>query len=79
MLTKGEIALIEQILLLPQWYQKSSAEDASESICMWEKVNGYLTYVTNKMTNVLHKKVLSYQMTTSLILKGWNIEFNPFL
>ena len=34
-----EIAYHEQLLLLQQWFQKSSASEASESICMWERVN----------------------------------------
>ena len=35
---KGEIAHYEQFLLLPQGCQNSSAADASESVCMWERV-----------------------------------------
>ena len=35
--TKGEIARFEQFLLLSQCFQKSSAEEASESVCMWKR------------------------------------------
>ena len=37
-LTKGEIAKIEQFVLLPQWFQKLLAADASESVCNGERV-----------------------------------------
>ena len=36
---KGEIAYNEQFFLFPQCFQKPFAEEASESVCMWEKVN----------------------------------------
>ena len=36
---KGEIAHYEQFLLLPQCFQKTSAAEAPETICMWERVN----------------------------------------
>ena len=35
----GEIARFEQFFLLQQYFQKSSAAEASESICMWERIN----------------------------------------
>ena len=35
---KGEIAHDEQFLIFPEYFQKSSAVEASESFCMWEKV-----------------------------------------
>ena len=38
MLAKGEIARIEQFLLLSQCFQLKSAADASESVCMRERV-----------------------------------------
>ena len=34
----GEIARIEQFLLLPQCFQKSSPAETSESVCMGERV-----------------------------------------
>ena len=37
-MAKGEIAHYEQFINLPQWFQKSSAAEASKSICMWERV-----------------------------------------
>ena len=36
---KGEIAQYEKFLLLLQCFQKSSAAEASESVCMRERVN----------------------------------------
>ena len=36
---KGENAGYEQLLILPHLFQKSSAAEASESGCMWGKVN----------------------------------------
>ena len=36
--TKGEIACFEQILLLSQCFQESSDAEASEGVCMWERV-----------------------------------------
>ena len=36
---KGKIAHHEQLLLLPQCFQKSSAPDASESVCMRKRVD----------------------------------------
>ena len=35
---KGEIARFEQFLLLSRCFQKSSAAETSESVCMWERV-----------------------------------------
>ena len=40
---KGEIAHIEQFLLFATMFSKDSAE-ASESICMWERVKLFPTY-----------------------------------
>ena len=37
-MAKGEIAHHEQFHLWPQCFQKSSAAEASESVCMWERV-----------------------------------------
>ena len=37
--SKGEIARLQQLFLLIQSFQKSSAADASESVCMSERVN----------------------------------------
>ena len=37
-IAKGEIAHYEQFLLLPKCFQKSSAAEASESVCMRESV-----------------------------------------
>ena len=36
---KGEIAHDEQFLLLPQCFKNVSAAEASESVCMWERIN----------------------------------------
>ena len=44
---KGEVSLVfEQFLLLTQCLPKSSAANASENICMWERSNPYLTFKT---------------------------------
>ena len=37
--TKGEIAHHKQLFILAQCFQKSSAADASESVCIMERVN----------------------------------------
>ena len=36
---KGDIAHLEQFLLLSQCFQKSSAAETSESVYLWERVN----------------------------------------
>ena len=36
--SKGEIARVEQFLLLSKRFQKSSAAEALESVYMWERV-----------------------------------------
>ena len=38
-LTKEEIACFEQFHLLSQCFQKLSAAEASESVCLWERVH----------------------------------------
>ena len=38
LLAEGEMALLEQFLFLPQCFQKSTAAEKSESVCMWERV-----------------------------------------
>ena len=38
-MAKGEIACFEQFLLLSQCFQNPSAAEASESVCMRERVN----------------------------------------
>ena len=35
---EGEIAHYEQFLLLPYYFKTVSAAEASESVCMWERV-----------------------------------------
>ena len=35
---KGKIALHEQFFLLPKCFQKVSATEASESVCVWKTV-----------------------------------------
>ena len=44
---KVEIAHYKQILLLPPSFEKTSAAEMSESICMWEKVNKTVTFENN--------------------------------
>ena len=46
-MAKGEIVCFEQFLLLPQFFQKSSAVEALESDCMWERVNKQSTLTSN--------------------------------
>ena len=43
--TIGEIAQHEQFLLLPQCFKKSRDPEASESVCMCERVKN-ITYIT---------------------------------
>ena len=54
---KGEIARSEQFLLLSQCFQKPFAAEASESVCMWEKVNIILN--SNKYPPT-HKRLYCY-------------------
>ena len=37
-MAKREIAYNEYFLLLPQYFQKWSAAEASERVCMWDRV-----------------------------------------
>ena len=39
---KGEIADYEHFSLLPQWFEKVFVEEASESVCMQERVKEWL-------------------------------------
>ena len=48
---KGEVAHDEQFLLLPQYFQKSSAAEASENICMRERVQHYSNVKVEKNQN----------------------------
>ena len=41
-LAKGEIARFEQILLLSQCFQKSSAADVSKCVYRWERVKSIM-------------------------------------
>ena len=36
--TKGEIGHYEPFVLLPHCFQKLSAAEALESVCMWERI-----------------------------------------
>ena len=36
---KREITHHEQLYFLPQRFQKSSTAEASENVCMWERIN----------------------------------------
>ena len=49
-MAKGEIAHHEQFLISPQCFQKSSALEASESVCMRKRVN------TEMFSNGTHLK-----------------------
>ena len=42
---KREIALVKPILLLPQQLEELYAAEASEGICMWERVNTNSSYL----------------------------------
>ena len=53
--TKGEIAHPEQLLLLSQWFQKSSAAKALESVYKLERLK--LTYKSKKVFQVVNNKV----------------------
>ena len=48
---KGEIARFEQFLFLSQFVQKSSAADASECVCMWERVKFIIDVIDNPPQN----------------------------
>ena len=50
-MAKGEIAHYEQFLLLPQYFQKSSAADVSECDYMWERLKKNISYRQGKKTS----------------------------
>ena len=51
---KGEIAHFEQFPLLSPCFQKSSAADASERVCMWERVTNELCRKKGYLILYLH-------------------------
>ena len=73
-MAKEEIANREQFLLLQQCFQKKSALEASESICMRERVkeiSGYEKYfpmdVINYLGNTSMKRHHIYYITSTII------------
>ena len=53
-LAKGEIARLEQFLLLSRCFQKSSAADASKCVYMWEGVKRETFEITISKLTVSH-------------------------
>ena len=53
-MSKGEIACFEQFHLLSQYFQKLSAAEASESVCMWERVNNQIVLKTVAKGEIAH-------------------------
>ena len=49
----GEIAHTRQYSLFAIFFQKSSAEEALESVYIWERLNTYLYYSTLFIMNML--------------------------
>ena len=53
-MAKGELAHHAQFLLFPQYFQMSSAAEASESVCMWEGFKDCSsTYIVYRPTEAL--------------------------
>ena len=61
MVAKEEIAHDEQFLLLPQCFKKSSAAEASENVCMWERVNVHVSIYFLDVRMILRDCGVSHQ------------------
>ena len=57
---EGEIAHHEQFLLLPQGLQKLHTADASKSFCMFERVNIFITELTQSSKYTYSQEVICY-------------------
>ena len=67
-MTKGEIAILEQFVLLPQGFQKSSVTEASESVCTLESV--YDFGISFKMlTNHCHTQASTFNCLITFEIK----------
>ena len=55
---KGEIAHYEQFILLPQWFQKWSPAEASESVYIWEWVKHAKAKVWRWKNHLIYMKTL---------------------
>ena len=68
-LANGEIAHYEQFLLLPQCLQKSSAAEASESVCIWEGLHvshlqsNFYVFVADNFRKLLWQNVKLLKMS----------------
>ena len=51
---KGEIARFEQFQLWSQCFQKPSAAEASESVCIWERVDSHLIGIKSVPTSAYY-------------------------
>ena len=49
--SKRKIARFEQFLLLSQGFQKSSAAEASDNNCMWERINNKKDLINKRINN----------------------------
>ena len=58
-MAKVEIVHHEQLILLPQYFQKLSAAEASERVYMWERIN--INY--NTWGGALHTLILNLFFT----------------
>ena len=64
---KGENAHHKQFLLLPRCFQKSSAQEAAESIYMWERIKASKPHLYNNFDPIsftlsLLEKICSKQL-----------------
>ena len=67
-LAKGEIAHYEQFLLLTQCFQKSSAAEASGSICMWKAFTHTGSDLDINLSNKLHNSGMAMSANNFLRL-----------
>ena len=58
-LAKGNITHNEQFCPLSQCFQKLSAAEASEKVCLWERVNLYLLHACRKVDNETQRVIMN--------------------
>ena len=54
-MAKAEIACFDNFLLLSQYFQKSSAAEASESVYMWKRVKALVTSLHTMNVHTISK------------------------
>ena len=73
---KGEIACFEQFLLFSQCFQKSSAEEASKSVYLWERVQiHFFPQCFQKLSTTMISKIITYSYNEFLNYLDFLIQF----